>query len=167
MTHLRYPAGRLALTTLAMLLPIQTSARSAAITNGLAVYLNFDGNILGQAGTAFSGTVTGFDPTEKYTTGIVGAQAAVFNNDGTGTTPSDWAVSLGDIETIYAGSWSFSLWINATNANDGALLGNKDWTSGGDIGRSTAPATTSAPSIGATERGITLPPSFIATPIPF
>ncbi len=104
------------------------------ITGGLAVYLNFDTNILGQAGTTNNGSPIGAAGVPVYTPGIIGGSAALFNNDGSGTTPSDWAVSLGNIEWIYAGNWSFSLWVNATNSNDGALFGNKDWTSGGDVG---------------------------------
>jgi hypothetical protein len=106
----------------------------ANIASGLAVYLNFETNILAQAGTTNNGTAIGSDPTEKYTTGIVGSYAAIFNNDGSAEISTDWAVSLGDIEWIYGGSWAFSLWVNATNANDGAIIGNKDWTSGGDVG---------------------------------
>src|SRR5579862_4455464 len=119
-----------------------SSASAQPVTNGLAVYLNFDNNILAQGGTAHSGSTTGLDPTPKYIAGMVG-EAAFFNNDGSGTTPVDWAVSLGDIESLYAGTWSFSLWLNATNKNDGALLGNKDWTSGADIGWLVDPSRTS------------------------
>lgn len=104
------------------------------LSSGLAVYLNFESNILAQAGTTNNGTAIGADPTEKYTTGIVGSYAALFNNDGSGGMSTDWAVSLGDVEWIYGGSWAFSLWVNATNANDGAILGNKDWYSGGNVG---------------------------------
>jgi hypothetical protein len=105
-----------------------------SIASGLAVYLNFESSILAQAGTTNNGTAIGTDATEKYTAGIVGSYAAIFNNDGSGGISTDWAVSLGDIEWIYGGSWAFSLWVNATNANDGAILGNKDWTSGADVG---------------------------------
>jgi hypothetical protein len=108
-------------------LPITSAAA------GLAVYLNFDDNINAQGGTTNNGTAIGADPNPKYTGGKIG-NSAVFNNDGNGGGSSDWAVSLGNIEGIYAGSWSFSLWVNATNGNDGALFGNKDWNSGGNIG---------------------------------
>jgi hypothetical protein len=130
---MKHPIEILALAALLLLANLFTPASAQSVTNGLAVYLNFDNNILAQAGTAHGGTATGLDPTPKYVAGIVG-QAAIFNNDGSGTTPVDWAVSLGDIESLYAGTWSFSLWLNGTNSNDGALLGNKDWTSGADIG---------------------------------
>jgi hypothetical protein len=130
MKHLITPLG---LAALVSLLAQFTPASAQPVTNGLAVYLNFDNNILAQGGTTHSGTAIGADPTPKYTTGIIGG-AGIFDNDGSGTTPGDWAVSLGDIESLYAGTWSFTTWINATNNNDGALLGNKDWTSGADIG---------------------------------
>ncbi len=103
------------------------------ITSGLAVYLNFDNNIDAQAGTIYNGTPIGANPAPKYTSGRIG-NSAIFNNDGGAGISSDWAVSLGNIEWIYTNSWSFSLWVNATNANDGALLGNKDWYSGGNVG---------------------------------
>jgi hypothetical protein len=108
--------------------------QAQSVTNGLAVYLNFDSNIVAQANTLHSGTAIGAAPTPKYTAGLIGTAAAIFDNDGSGTTPGDWAVSLGDIETIYAGTWSFSFWVNATNGNDGALFGNKDWTAGANVG---------------------------------
>jgi len=104
-----------------------------AVSSGLAVYLNLDDNINASGGTTNNGTATGIDPTPKYTTGRIG-NSAIFNNDGSGSISSDWAISLGDIESIYAGSWSFSMWLNATNANDGAFIGNKDWNSGGNVG---------------------------------
>jgi len=113
---------------------ILTVLQVTNIASGLVVYLNFQTNILAQAGTTNNGTAIGSDPTEKYTTGIVGRYAAIFNNDGSGGSSTDWAVSLGDIEWIYRGSWAFSLWVNATNANDGAIIGNKDWNSGADVG---------------------------------
>ena len=119
------------------------SLRAQSITDGLAVYLNFESNIVAQAGTTNSGTAIGFNGVPIYTNGVVGDAAAIFANDGTGTTPIDWAVSLGDIEWVYASDWSFSLWINASDNNDGALFGNKDWTSGGDIGWLVDPSRTS------------------------
>ncbi len=111
-----------------------TVLSSSNVTNGIAAYLNFDNNIDGQAGTPINGTPIGYDPTPKYTNGIVGA-AAMFNNDGSGSgIPTDWAVSLGDLESVYSNNWSFSTWVNLTNNLDGALLGNKDWNSGGNVG---------------------------------
>ncbi len=63
---------------------------------------------------------------------MIGA-AASFNNDPNAGTADDWAVSLGDLEWLYSGSFSFALWVNTTDTL-GALLGNKDWASGGNIG---------------------------------
>lgn len=111
-----------------------TVLSSSNITNGIAAYLNFDNNIDGQIGTPYNGTTIGYDPTPKYTNGIVGT-AAMFNNDGSVSgIPTDWAISLGDLESVYSNNWTFSTWINLTNNLDGALLGNKDWTSGGNVG---------------------------------
>ncbi len=113
---------------------------ASQITAGIAVYLNFDNNIDAQAGTTNSGTAIGNVGIPEYTPGPIGS-AAIFNNDGSSPTgwSSDWAVSLGDIEWIYTNNWSFSLWVNLTNDLDGGLLGNKDWTSGGDVGWVFAP----------------------------
>ncbi len=103
------------------------------ITSGLTVYLNLDDNLQGAAGTTHSGTPIGNQPTPKYVDGQIG-RAASFDNDSTDGPPSDWAVSLGNIESLYAGSWSCSLWVRATKGNDGALIGNKDWNDGSNIG---------------------------------
>jgi len=110
------------------------------ITAGMAVYLNFDSNILAQAGTTISGTAIGNYPIEKFTPGQIGG-GVIFDNDGSAPVgwSSDWAISLGDIEWIYTNNWSFSLWVNLTNNLDGGLLGNKDWTSGGNVGWVFAP----------------------------
>ena len=106
----------------------------AAITNSLVVYLNFESNILAQAGTTISGTAIGAVAQEVYTSGKIGFSAAYFNNDGSGSPlPSDWAVSLGDIEWLYTNNWSFSIWVE-TSDTLGAALGNKDWASGSNIG---------------------------------
>ena len=120
-----------------------TVLSAAQITAGMAVYLNFDNNIDAQAGTTNSGTPIGFVGIPEYIPGPIGS-AAIFNNDGTSPMgwSSDWAVSLGDIEWIYTNNWSFSLWVNLTNDLDGGLLGNKDWTSGGNVGWVFAPYNT-------------------------
>jgi Concanavalin A-like lectin/glucanases superfamily/Immunoglobulin domain len=119
---------------------VLTVLPASQVTAGMAVYLNFDNNIVAQAGTTNSGVAIGYDPTEKYVPGQIGS-AATFNNDGSSPVgwSSDWAVSLGDIEWIYTNNWSFSLWVNLTNNLDGGLLGNKDWTSGGNVGWVFAP----------------------------
>jgi Concanavalin A-like lectin/glucanases superfamily len=119
-----------------------TVIASSQITNALQVYLNFDNNILAQAPTTTSGTAIGAGGASTYTPGIIGAAAAFANDGGSTYTPSDWAVSLGDIEHIYTNSWSFSVWVDLTNNLDGGLLGNKDWTSGSDVGWVLAPYNT-------------------------
>jgi Concanavalin A-like lectin/glucanases superfamily len=115
---------------------------SQPITQGLVVYLGFDLSLGGQLSTTNHGIPLGAIGTPIFAPGIVGSGSANFDNDGTGTTPSDWALSLGDVETIYAGSWSWALWFNSTNSNDGALFGNKDWTSGGNVGWAFDPSRT-------------------------
>ena len=106
----------------------------AAITSSLAVYLNFESNILAQAGTTVDGTAIGDVGVPTFTPGIVGKSAASFNNnDSDSADVSDWAVSLGDIEWIYTNNWSFTVWVKTTD-NYGALLGNKNWYSGANTG---------------------------------
>ncbi len=109
------------------------------ILAGIGAYLNFDNTLSGQAGTTVNGTAIGADPNPKYTPGRIGS-AVLFNNDASASAiPTDWAVSLGDIESLYSNNWSFSLWVNLTNNLQGALLGNKDWTSGNNVGWVFAP----------------------------
>ena len=122
---------------------VLTVLPASQVTAGIAVYLNFDNNIDAQAGTTNGGTAIGNVGIPQYTAGPIGS-AAIFNNDGTSPAgwSSDWAVSLGDVEWIYTNNWSFSLWVNLTNNLDGGLLGNKDWTSGGDVGWVFAPYNT-------------------------
>ncbi len=110
------------------------TAAPPGLTNGLVVYLNFESNIVAQAGTTISGTAIGDVGIPTYTPGIVGQFAANFNNnDSDSADVSDWAVSLGDIEWIYTNNWSFSLWVKTTD-NYGAMLGNKNWYSGANYG---------------------------------
>lgn len=116
-----------------------TVLTATQITNGLQVYLNFDNNILAQAPTTTGGTVIGANGAANYAPGQIGFSAS-FNNDASASsTPSDWAVSLGDIESVYSNSWSFSLWVNMTNNLDGGLFGNKDWSAGSNVGWVFAP----------------------------
>ena len=102
-----------------------TVVSSAQITSGISAYLNFDNNILAQSGTTYNGTAIGADPNPKYTNGAI-SSAVTFTNDASASSvPTDWAVSLGDMESVYSNNWAFSLWVNLTNNLDGALLGNK------------------------------------------
>src|SRR5688572_2658078 len=108
---------------------------TATVTNGLLVYLNFDNNLSAQAGTTNNGTLyTGgatFGP--RYIPGVVG-QAANFANSAAPGQPSDWAITLGNIDRFYSNSFSVSLWERTPTSADGALMGNKNWTSGANVG---------------------------------
>jgi len=110
-------------------------AQAATVTNGLAVYLNFDNNLSAQAGTTNNGSIYTGGATlgPRYTPGVIGA-AASFRNASTSGQPNDWAVSLGNLEWIYANSFSVSLWVRNSVSTDGAVLGNKNWTSGANVG---------------------------------
>ena len=105
------------------------------VINGLAVYLNFDNNINAQGGTTYNGTAYtgGALNGPRYTAGKIGAAATFTNTASTGQ-PTDWAVTLGSLEGIYSNSFSVSLWERTTTSTDGALIGNKNWTSGANVG---------------------------------
>ena len=105
------------------------------VTNGLVVYLNFDNNILAQGGTTNSGTIYTGGATlgPRYRAGMI-AQAATFANAAAASQPNDWALSLGNLDWIYANSFSVSFWQRTLVSGDDALMGNKDWTSGANAG---------------------------------
>jgi len=116
------------------------------VSDGLVAYMDFNGNINPQAGTTIAGTVYGFNGVEQYDAGKIG-DAAYFNNDGSAAVGwvIDWSVNLGDIEWIYTNNFSYSLWLKLTNRVNGGLFGNKDWTSGGNVGWVFAPSTSGSP----------------------
>jgi len=108
---------------------------TSSITNGLVVYLNFDDNLNAQAGTTNNGSLYtgGATAGPRYAPGIIGG-AASFANTATAGQPDDWAISLGSLEWVYSNNFSVSLWERTATSGDGALMGNKDWTSGADVG---------------------------------
>jgi len=134
------------------------------VTNGLAVYLNFDNNLTAQAGTTNSGSLYTGGATlgPRYKSGVIGA-AATFTNTSNAGPPNDWAISLGSLEWIYAGSFSFSFWERSASTGDGAILGNKDWTSGANVGwviSTLDPKNVNWNAVGGTRRDIGLNPPF-------
>jgi autotransporter-associated beta strand protein/YVTN family beta-propeller protein len=135
-----------------------------SITNGLAVYLNFDANIKAQGGTTNDGFLYTGGATHgpRYTPGMIGS-AATFANTATAGQPDDWAVSLGSLERIYSNSFSVSLWERTATSGDGALMGNKDWTSGANVGwviSSLDPKNLNYNAVGGTRRDVELNPPF-------
>jgi len=110
-------------------------ARMGGMTNGLVVYLNFDNNIQAQAGTTYNGALYtgGATSGPRYRTGIIGS-ATTFTNTATGRQPDDWAITLGNLEWVYSNSFSVSLWERTTKSGDDALIGNKDWSVGTNVG---------------------------------
>lgn len=106
---------------------------SCVLSEDLAVYLNFDNNINGQGGTTVNGTAQGAQGVERYIPGVLG-QAASFRNDANAGGPSDWVVNLGNQDALYAGNFTVALWVKTGVTSDGALTGNKDWNSGGNVG---------------------------------
>jgi autotransporter-associated beta strand protein/YVTN family beta-propeller protein len=135
-----------------------------SVTNGLAVYLNFDNNINAQAGTTNNGLfyTGGATPGPRYRTGIIGS-AATFANTPTGGQPDDWAITLGNLEWVYSNSFSVSLWERTAASGDGALMGNKNWTSGANVGWVISSLDTknlNYNAVGGTRRDVDLNPPF-------
>lgn len=127
-TMLRMPAVMAAVLVFSSYLSLQAQS----VTNGLKVYLNFDSNLNAQGPTAINGSV--FSGTARYTTGKFGSAVRFLNNASPYTLPSDWAVSLGNLEGIYSNSFSVSLWVKSSSTADAAVIGNKDWVSGANLG---------------------------------
>ena len=124
-----------AITSAVATLSVQPAGVATSVTNGLVVYLNFDNNINAQAGTTNSGSLYngGAVNGPRYKPGVIGS-AVNFANSAPSGQPDDWAVTLGNLEWIYSGSFSVSLWERTIISGDGALMGNKDWTSGANVG---------------------------------
>ena len=111
--------------------------RGATITNGLVVYLNFDGNFAAQAGTTNNGSIYtgGVSNPPRYVAGKIGSAVTFTNVAVDNGQPTDWAITLGSLERYYSNSFSVSLWERTTNGPlDGAFIGNKNWTSGANVG---------------------------------
>ena len=105
----------------------------------LEAYLPLNGDLSAGTGTVIAGTAIGTNgtPGDNFTTGKFGQGAFFANTNANTTTPTDWAISLGNLDTLYASSFSFSLWVQTTTAGytaDKALIGNKNWNSGANVG---------------------------------
>jgi YVTN family beta-propeller protein/autotransporter-associated beta strand protein len=145
-------------------LTVLPAGPATTITNGLVVYLNFDGTLKAQAGTTNSGSLYtgGATSGPRYKPGVI-KDAASFNNTPTAGQPNDWAVSLGNLDWIYAGSFSVSLWERTATSADGALVGNKNWSSGANVGwviSSLESKNVNWNAVGGTRRDVNLNPPF-------
>jgi autotransporter-associated beta strand protein/YVTN family beta-propeller protein len=143
---------------------ILTVTAPGTLTNGLVVYLNFDNNLTAQGGTTNNGSIYtgGALNGPKYKNGMIGS-AVTFSNTSIPGQPSDWAISLGKLEWIYSNNFSVSLWERTTSTTDGAFMGNKDWTSGADVGwviSNLDPKNLNYNAVGGTRRDIDLNPPF-------
>ena len=72
---------------------------------------------------------------------------------------SHWAAS----EWVYSNSFSVSFWERTATSGDGALMGNKDWTSGANVGwviSSLDPKNLNYNAVGGTRRDVDLNPPF-------
>jgi autotransporter-associated beta strand protein len=98
----------------------------------LEAYFPLDDNLNAGAGTTYVATPVGVNE-PRYTTGILGSAGDFANNDA-GSTPSDWAITLGNLDALYQNDFSISLWVNTTSTGGGALIGNSNWLSGANTG---------------------------------
>jgi autotransporter-associated beta strand protein/YVTN family beta-propeller protein len=153
-----------ATTSLVATLTVLPPGQATSVTTGLVAYLNFDNNINAQAGTTNNGSLYTGGATHgpRYMTGIIGS-AATFANTATGGQPDDWAITLGSLERVYSNSFSVSFWEKTSTSGDGALMGNKDWTSGANVGwviSSLDPKNLNYNAVGGTRRDVDLNPPF-------
>lgn len=99
------------------------------LANGLRVYLNFDDTLAAQGGTTNNGALhsTPPDAVARFVDGRLG-RAASFDNSGGSEPPDDWAITLGNIDWIYANDFSVSVWLRHAGTMPSAVLGNQSWT---------------------------------------
>ncbi len=152
------------LTSAVATLTVLLLAEATSLTNGLVVYLNFDNNIDAQAGTTNKGVLYTGGATlgPRYTPGVIGS-AVTFANAPTTGQPNDWAISLGNLDWVFSNSFSVSLWERTLTSGDGALIGNKDWSSGANVGwviSSLEPKNVNWNAAGGTRRDVNLNPPF-------
>jgi PKD repeat protein len=100
-------------------------------TSGLVTYLDLDNNLDAQAGSRSASVLNG---SAHYAAGKFGAAASFSNNGYSSSGPSDWAASLGNLDSVYAGDFTLSLWVRTASTTDAGIFGNKDWTSGSNPG---------------------------------
>ncbi len=70
---------------------------------------------------------------------------------------------MGSLEWVYSNSFSVSFWEKTAASGDGALMGNKDWTSGANVGwviSSLDPKNLNYNAVGGTRRDVDLNPPF-------
>jgi YVTN family beta-propeller protein/autotransporter-associated beta strand protein len=137
---------------------------ASPVTNGLVVYLNFNSNIVAQAGTTNNGALYTGGATlgPRYIPGPIGA-AVAFANTSTGGQPDDWAITLGNLDWVYSGSFTVSMWEKNSTTGDGALSGNKNWSSGANTGwviSTLDPKNLNYNAVGGTRRDVSLNPGF-------
>ena len=137
---------------------------ASPITNGLVVYLNFDNNLSAAGGTSVNGAVyrSGSGQPPRFVSAVIG-QGVSFANTPTSGQPDDWAVVLGHLESVYSNDFSVSLWERTSTSGDGALIGNKDWSVGTNIGwviSSLEAKNVNWNTLGGTRRDIGLNPPF-------
>ena len=150
-------------TSAVAVLALNPSAPVTTVTNGLVVYLNFDHTLNGQLGTTVNGTLYTGGATNgpRYKPGVIGS-AASFANTGSSGQPSDWAVSLGSLESIYSNSFSVSFWERSASGA-GALMGNKNWSASANVGWTismTDAKNVNWNAVGGTNRNVDLNPPF-------
>lgn len=107
---------------------------------GLLLYMNFDDPrepLQNVAGTDVAeARVFGIRPTANVQGGKFVNSAAFRNGNGKSTEPNNYAVSLGELDGYYEGSFSVAFWFKTekTGAAEAMISGNKDWLHPDDAG---------------------------------
>ncbi len=107
----------------------------ATLADGLEVCLDFDGTTENRVAGPHVTELRGERPTARYAPGKFGEAADFRATPNRDKVTDDWAVVLpATLNTLYEGDWSLSFWVNTTQKGDSALIGNKEWASGGNPG---------------------------------
>lgn len=108
----------------------------AALNDKLEVYIDFDDNTLNNAGTGTYATkVEGKKAVARFTAGKFGSAGDFRALPKHGAPTDDWALILpASLNEVYRKDWSVSLWINTSETEEAAVMGNKNWASGSNPG---------------------------------
>ncbi|MBI2950091.1 MAG: immunoglobulin domain-containing protein [Verrucomicrobia bacterium] len=120
-------------TSQAVVVTVNAPAAPPKITDGLAVYLKFDGDLNDASGNKINGTAVG-SPT--FAAGKIGSGALSVTSKKDGSAFS--YVTLGTPDLLKFGTntdFTVSFWANfKTWTGDPSFVANKDWNSGGNTG---------------------------------
>ncbi len=141
------PFGRPAVLLAAAI--FSTASVQAARHDGLVMYLNFDDEVNplrnGAANSPLPAPAKVGDALDmRFTAGRFG-KAAVFANGPASPSVSDWAIDLGKLESVYAGSFTVAFWAQYDASHPGVIVSNREYGAGSTGGFLMAASGTSAP----------------------